>query len=251
MARTVADLALLLDVIGRFDPRDPNALPDPEQSFVRRLTESGDRLDGVRVAYSANFGYVQVDADIQAAVAHAVDVLDTLGAAVEQVDPPFSDPTSHFHTLWFAGAEKIVSTLPQDRLDELDPALLALVEHNRAISAHDYLVALQARYEMASSMAVFHQSHDVLVSPTVGIPPFTAGLEVPENSDFRRWTGWAAFTLPFNMTQQPAVSIPCGKTVSGLPIALQIVAARGQDDLVLRVAGAFETAAGGFQPPPD
>lgn len=88
-------------------------------------------------------------------------------------------------------------------------------------------------------MGVFHGSYDLLVTPTLPVTAFEAGVEVPKGSGYRRWTGWTPFTYPFNLTQQPAATVPVGTDGDGLPVGLQIVAARHRDDLVLRTAHAL------------
>ena len=103
--------------------------------------------------------------------------------------------------------------------------------------------------ELGRRMGRFHDSYDLLVTPTLPITAFEAGAEVPKGSGHRRWTGWTPFTYPFNMTQQPAASVPVGTDADGLPVGLQLVAARHRDDLVLRAAHALYeagvTSAGG------
>jgi aspartyl-tRNA(Asn)/glutamyl-tRNA(Gln) amidotransferase subunit A len=91
-------------------------------------------------------------------------------------------------------------------------------------------------------MNLFHRDYDLLLTPTLPVPAFDAGREVPQTPDNKRWTDWTPLTYPFNLTGQPAASIPCGFTKAGLPVGLQIVGPRFADALVLRAARAFETA---------
>ena len=92
-------------------------------------------------------------------------------------------------------------------------------------------------------MKQYHQAYDVLVTPTMPLPAFEAGREVPAGSGLTRWPQWSPFSYPFNLTQQPACSVPCGFTSTGLPVGLQIIGAQGNDGLVLRLARAFERLA--------
>jgi aspartyl-tRNA(Asn)/glutamyl-tRNA(Gln) amidotransferase subunit A len=104
--------------------------------------------------------------------------------------------------------------------------------------------------ELGRRMGRFHESYDVLVTPTLPLTAFAAGVEVPPGSGHRRWTGWTPFTYPFNMTQQPAASVPVGTDGDGLPVGLQLVAARHRDDLVLRTAHTlYEAGVAGIAPP--
>ncbi len=89
---------------------------------------------------------------------------------------------------------------------------------------------------------MFFEDFDLLITPAMPIAAFEAGQEVPTGWPHKRWTSWTGFTYPFNLSQQPAASVPCGKTRTGLPIGLQIVGPRHADALVLRAARAFEVA---------
>ncbi len=103
---------------------------------------------------------------------------------------------------------------------------------------------------LGHAMGLFHERFDLLVTPTMPITAFAAGVEVPPDSIHTRWTGWTPFTYPFNMTQQPACSLPCGTDSAGLPIGLQLVAARHDDASVLRAAHALYAAGAADIPAP-
>ncbi|MFZ3570360.1 amidase [Streptomyces sp. BH097] len=237
LARTAADAALLMDVISGPDPRDWSASGQPAGGF-RDALHGGVR--GLRVAYSpALGGQVAVRPDVAAVVRAAVTRLAELGAYVEEVDPDFTDPVEAFHTLWFSGAARVVQHLPASRRQLLDPGLREICTRGARYSALDYLAAVDARMALGRRMGAFHSTYDLLVTPTVPITAFEAGVEVPRGSGLRRWTGWTPFTYPFNLTQQPAASVPVGLDGDGLPVGLQLVAARHRDDLVLRTAHAF------------
>lgn len=241
MTRTVADAALLLDVIAGPDYRDWSALP---QQALRFSDLHRDDLTGLRVAYSATLGFADaariLDPEVTSAVAGAAKIFESLGAHVTAVDPPITDPVEEFHVLWFAGAAATVAGLP--RTDELDPGLAEIADTGARLSAVDYLRANALRAAMGIAMGKFHETYDLLLTPTVPIPAFAAGLEVPEGWPAPRWTSWTPFTYPFNMTQQPAASVPCGFTSAGLPIGLQVVGPRHSDALVLAACNAFEQA---------
>lgn len=239
MARTVADTALLLDVLAEPDPREWAALPAPQGRYVDAIDEP---IRGLRVAFSPDLGYAQVDPDVAAAAAAAVATLSELGAHVEHVDPPVGDPRAAFDVLWSAGARAAVAALTTELRQQLDPGLAALVERGASVSAADLLAAEADRARLGATMGTFHSDWDVLVTPTMPIAAFEVGREVPSGAPDPHWPGWTPFTYPFNITQQPAVSVPCGFTVDGLPIGLQIVACRHGEALVLRVARAYEGA---------
>ncbi|WNE96769.1 amidase [Streptomyces luomodiensis] len=236
MTRDAADAALLMDVISGPDWRDWSQLAPAEGSF-REALASGGGVDGLRVAYSpALGGTAAVDPEVAAAVRRAVDLLAELGAVVEEIDPGFQDPVEAFHTLWFSGAARVVQPLGQEEWELLDPGLREICAQGAAYSALDYLAAVDVRMALGHAMGRFHSAYDLLVTPTLPITAFEAGVEVPKGSEHTRWTGWTPFTYPFNLTQQPAASVPCGLSGAGLPIGVQLVGARHADALVLRAA---------------
>jgi aspartyl-tRNA(Asn)/glutamyl-tRNA(Gln) amidotransferase subunit A len=239
ITRTVDDAALMLDVLSGPDALDWSALPPPTGSFRSGLD---DGVAGLRVAFSPTLGHVQVDREVAASVRAAVEVLADLGAEVTEENPGFADPVRDFHVLWFAGAAKAVEHLPPDRRALLDPGLREIAEEGRSLSALDYLDATARRVALGSAMGRFHERFDLLVTPTLPIPAFPAGTEVPPGWPAPRWTSWTPFTYPFNLTQQPAVTVPCGRTADGLPIGLQIVGPRHADRRVLAAAKAYQDA---------
>ncbi|MFJ2162698.1 amidase [Streptomyces sp. NPDC087856] len=241
MARDAADAALLLDVIGVPDARDWSGLDRPPGSYREGLA---DGVQGLRIAYSPSLGgQVAVRPAVAAAVRRGVERLAALGAYVEETDPDFSDPVDPFHTLWFSGAARVTQKLSPQQRELLDPGLREICATGGGFSALDYLAAVDARMELGRRMGLFHERYDLLVTPTLPITAFEAGVEVPKGSGHRRWTGWTPFTYPFNLTQQPAVTVPVGNDGDGLPIGMQIVGARHQDELVLRAAHALDRAA--------
>jgi aspartyl-tRNA(Asn)/glutamyl-tRNA(Gln) amidotransferase subunit A len=240
MTRDAADAALLLDVIGVPDARDWSALGPAPGSFTAGLSGG---VRGLRVAYSPSLGgQVAVQPAVGAAVRRAVERLAGLGAYVEEADPDFADPVDAFHTLWFSGAARVTQHLGPHQRELLDPGLREVCGLGARYSALDYLAAVDVRMDLGRRMGRFHESHDLLVTPTLPITAFEAGAEAPKGSGHRRWTGWTPFTYPFNMTQQPAATVPVGADGEGLPVGLQIVAARHRDDLVLRTAHALYEA---------
>ncbi|MGC5037715.1 amidase [Streptomyces sp. DT190] len=250
MTRDAADAALLMDVIGHPDSRDWSALAAPSGSYARARAGG---VRGLRVAYSPSLGgQVAVRPAVAAAVRRAVERLAELGAYVTETDPDLTDPVAAFHTLWFSGAARVTQHLAEHQRELLDPGLREICARGARYSALDYLAAVDVRMDLGRRMGRFHDSHDLLVTPTLPITAFEAGAEVPKGSGHRRWTGWTPFTYPFNMTQQPAASVPVGFDGDGLPVGLQLVAARHRDDLVLRAAHALYEAgvAPGSRPTP-
>ncbi|MFI8093280.1 amidase [Streptomyces sp. NPDC086080] len=240
MTRDAADAALLMEVIGGPDSRDWSALGPAPGSFPAGLAGG---VRGLRVAYSPSLGgQVRVDPQVAAVVRRAVERLAGLGAYVEETDPDLADPVEAFHSLWFAGAARVTQHLNGEQRGLLDPGLREICGLGARLSALDYLAAVDVRMDLGRRMGRFHDTYDLLVTPTLPVTAFEAGAEVPKGSGHRRWTGWTPFTYPFNMTQQPAATVPVGTDADGLPVGLQLVAARHQDALVLRAAHALYEA---------
>jgi aspartyl-tRNA(Asn)/glutamyl-tRNA(Gln) amidotransferase subunit A len=125
----------------------------------------------------------------------------------------------------------------------MDPGFLKLAEEGKKYSLADYLAAYVARQDLAIAMARFHETYDLLLTPQMPLPAIEAGHVTPPDGSYGdRWIAWSPYTYPFNLTQQPAASVPCGFSSDGLPIGLQIVGPARQDHLVLRAARAFESA---------
>ena len=167
-------------------------------------------------------------------VAKAVSVFEALGARVERVDPGFPDPIDVFSTHWQVGAANLLRNFTPEQRARMDPGLQEMAAQGEAVPLMDYLDAVQRRAELGARMLRFHESFDLLLTPTLPIAAFAAGSERPDPDRQPRWINWAPFSNPFNLTQQPAASVPCGLTAQGLPVGLQIVAPMHADHLVLR-----------------
>jgi len=239
MVSTVPDAALMLNVLAEPDARDWTSLPPEDVDYVDAL-EGG--VEGLRIAFSPDLGYVSVQPEVQEAVRVAVQVFEDMGAKVEQADPGFQEPLEVFNIHWYAGAANALRAYSEELREMMDPGLIEIANEGTKYSVLEYLEAVGRRSELAIHMGRFHAQYDLLLTPAVPIPAFEAGREVPAGSPHRRWTSWTPFTYPFNLTQQPAMSVPCGFTSAGLPVGLQIVGAKYEDTLVLRAAHAYQTA---------
>jgi aspartyl-tRNA(Asn)/glutamyl-tRNA(Gln) amidotransferase subunit A len=238
MARSVDDVALALDVLSLRDSRDPAALAPPIGSYREAVRRP---VRGLVAAYSATLGHAEVDAEVIDLVEQAVDALSVeVGLRVELADPGFDDPIDTFETLWSAGAGHAVAAVPTERRGQLDPGLRRLGEAGGRLSLEAYQSALDARNALGVTLGAFHERYDVLLTPTVPIPAFEAGHDVPPGSEWTRWPQWTPFSYPFNLTGQPAATVPVGLTADGRPVGLQVVGPRHSDDLVLAVCRALE-----------
>ena len=239
MTRDVADSALMLNVIARPDARDWHALPYDGEDYLKKL---GKGIKGLRIAYSPALGHAAVDPEVADAVKKAVKLLGKLGAKINEVDPGFDDPAPIFRVLWWCGARALLGRLPKQKKGLLDPGLADVVEQSMAITLDDYFDAVKARGALGTQMRQFMEKYDLLVTPTLPIPAFEAGKLAPVSDATGKWVNWTPFSYPFNLTQQPAASVPCGFTKAGLPIGLHIVGRMFDDASVLRAAHAYEQA---------
>jgi aspartyl-tRNA(Asn)/glutamyl-tRNA(Gln) amidotransferase subunit A len=236
---SVADAALMLTVLAQPDARDWTSLPYDGRDYSVGLN---DGIRGLRIAWSPALGYAKnVHPEVAAACAKAVESLSALGAQVEAVDPGFDDPLEITCGLWFVGAWTLWNTLTADQQKVTDPDFSAEAELGSKISALEVQRLNLRRGALGSQMRQFMQRFDLLVTPTVAVPAFEARPAGHTPLEPRNMLGWTPFSYPFNLTQQPACTIPCGLTSAGLPIGLQFVGPMFGDALVLRAARAYES----------
>ena len=240
MSRTVTDSALMLNLLAKPDARDWHNLPYERVDYAQQ-TEAG--LRGKRIAFSLTLGgKPKIVPEVEALVVAAAQRLETLGARVERADPPMADAGAIFRALWWAGAGFALGALPEPKKALLEPALRQLAEEGEKISLRDYLSANAARGALGSRMRVWMQDFDFVVTPAVAAPAFDVGRLHPDDGAGNAWLDWTPFSYPFNLTQQPAASVPCGFTEDGLPVGLQIVGRMYDDAGVLAAARAYEAA---------
>jgi aspartyl-tRNA(Asn)/glutamyl-tRNA(Gln) amidotransferase subunit A len=241
LTRTVSDAALMLAVIAQPDARDMTAWNTPAPDFRIGLD---DGVAGLRVAWSPRLGHgARLDPQVEAATARAAQVFADFGAVVEEADPGLPDTTEQIKAFWGAISATVLDGIPPQRRGELDPDFRRLAEDGRRYSVADYVAAYHGRAELAETMRRFHERYDLLLTPQMPIGALEAGRVTPADGSYGdAWINWSPYTYPFNLTQQPAASVPCGFTADGLPIGLQIVGPARGDHLVLRAARAFESA---------
>jgi aspartyl-tRNA(Asn)/glutamyl-tRNA(Gln) amidotransferase subunit A len=248
IVRTVADAALAMTVMAGPDPRDGYCLAETPPDFLGSL-RGGVR--GLRIAYSPDLGFARVRPEVERVVARAARLFARLGARVRRVKVDVGDPTDASAAFYNALAARIAQGLGRRARRLTEPDLLDAIRRGRASSALDYVAAEAARRDLTARFAALHADHDLLLCPTVCVAPFTAGRDLPDGWDPAIADRWMGLTFPFDLTGQPAISVPCGFTGDGRPIGLQIVGPRSADALVLRAARAFEAAhpVGRLRPP--
>ena len=242
MSRTVRDGALMLSVMAGADDRDRFSLPDADFSWTGAALP--EDLGGLKVAYSPDWGYAAVDPEVRRVVGEAVEVFERdLGCTVEEAHPGFEDPYEAFWGLVvldtdLAGMRRIAEELG----DKMSPHLAGML--GRDWTAEDLTNATLVRKAVCNKMWRFMRGYDLLLTPTLAVPPFETGIQGPGVIDGRGVgdTYWLSFTFPMNMTGQPAATVPAGFTSDGLPVGLQIVGRHLDDQTVLRASAAFERA---------
>jgi aspartyl-tRNA(Asn)/glutamyl-tRNA(Gln) amidotransferase subunit A len=240
MTRTVRDAALMLSIIAGADDRDRFSLPTSHPDYVRAV--EGD-VRGLRVAWSPDLGFALVDPQVQRITAEAVKAFSEAGCHVEETNPGFDNPQELFQHFFYVNLRATLQDYPGYER-QIDPQLLANVDEAKNFSAQDYARSLLRRNAIVDKIRRFFGAYDLLLCPSVAVPPFEVGVEGPTQIAGRTVDRrvWLALTPLFNLTGQPAATVPCGFTDDGLPIGLQIIGRRFAEDTVLRASAAFEAA---------
>lgn len=239
LTRTVADTALALNVMAGPDERDPSSLPAENVDYLKEI-ERG--IEGVRIAYSPDLGYAQVQPEVAALCEQAVARFAEAGAIVEYPGVRFSDPYDCWNVFFYGGIAAFMDSHFDERGDLLDEGLREVVREGRKLSAVDYVNATFRRNAFWQRMHAFFEDYDLLITPALAVLPFPVGQDNadPLAGQTPRALQWTGFTYPFNLTGQPAASVPCGWSESNLPVGLQIIGRRFDDATVLRAARAME-----------
>lgn len=259
ITHTVADAALILNVIAGPDLRDPTCLRDQPPDFMKALKSRG-KLVQLRIAWSPDLGYATVDPEVLSVVQAAARSFEALGCCVEEASPDIWDARS---TVWTPIAYADEYAAHADIFENQRNILVSYVkdslEHGKQVTGAEYSSALQELWRFRRRMEVFFDRYDLLLTPTLAVPAFPRhqrprGVDVREvnphlfypdeigGEKVPRRYAFYPYTAPFNITGQPAATVPCGFSSEGLPIGLQIVGRRREDAIVLQASAAFERA---------
>lgn len=239
LARTVEDAAIMLEVISRPDPRDPYMWPVP---FALPKDLPDPSLFGMRIAFSARLGCTAplVDMESDALVSAARPLLENAGAEVVTDDPLWPvDPFEPFKVFWETACFSCIEATALERRHLLDPLILSVGASGQRVSLSGYMRAMEQRIAIAAASKAFFERHDLLVGPVMPVPAYAVGRDVPEGYRSEDWD-WCPYTYPWNMTGQPAASVPIGFTAAGLPVGVQIIGRMGGEADILRAARAIE-----------
>ncbi len=242
LTRTVADAVLMLTVIAGLDQRDRNSYPIGALDLRADLNRG---IAGVRVAWSPNLGQGIVDPEALTAAEGAAQRFAELGCLVEEATPDLTGAGPAWQLLFYSGISAGLIARPPGWEEKIDPGLREIVEGTRRASALDLATAYQTRARVYDAVRRFFERYDLLLTPSFAVPPWPIGRNWPEEVAGRPVAAAevAGLTQPFNLTGQPAATVPCGWTADGLPLGLQIVGRRHEDALVLRAAAAYEALA--------
>lgn len=241
MTRCVGDAALMMEAIAGADDRDPASLVLKKTSYRRGLKKG---IQGLRIAWTVHLGDSIIDPIVRETFESAVGVFEEIGARLEEVKIDLPSMHVSYQVLFAADCAVALGDRLGKWKDQMDPGLVRLIEIGRAAGGVDYAKAVRQVHLLRNSLQAYFQKYDLLLTPTLPVQPFPIGIDWPKISDGPKIhpLNYLVFTYPFNLTGQPAASVPCGWSPEGLPVGLQIVGRPMEDGTVLRAAAAFEEA---------
>ena len=250
LARTVRDAALLLSVISGYDSRDPFSVAGPVPDYLGACDRP---VKGMRIAWSRTLGYARPDPEVAQIAERAARVFTDLGCEVVEIDNVMdADPVDMWTSEFYAGVGVRLKKQLAEQRELLDPAVAEMLKDALAQSSEAYYTQVFRRYELRDKMRLFFEKFDLLLTPTLPCAAFDVGLNTPPQLPGRNIVDWVYYTYPFNLTGQPAASIPAGcipavsvpasSTLAGLPAGLQMVARSQCETDIFRAAAAFEEA---------
>ncbi|MFX1374524.1 MAG: amidase [Promethearchaeota archaeon] len=243
IVRYVKDAALMLDAIKGPHDGDRYSLPKEKISYLDEISNKPDKL---KIACSLDLGYAKViDDDVEKNVINSVEKFKELGWSVENIKMKMRKPEISFYTLYSADYAFDLRPKLKEWREKIDPELIKIVDAGFGYSGQDIMRSMSQRTRLYEVFYEIFKNYDILITPTIAVPPFELGIMFPPKINEKNVspTAWMPFSFPFNLTGHPAASIPCGWSSEGLPIGMQIVGNRFSDLLVLQVSKAFEEIA--------
>ena len=238
ITRKAEDAGHMMNVLIGRDPRDWTALPPSETDFTAGSTGN---LKGMKIAYCPTMGGIKPETDVELRIAEAALILADLGAEIVEVEFDITGANEILETIWHGAVTWRLNGLDETTLNGLDPGLLAFHRRPHDKSRLNVIDVAHRRLEFGVRANRFFENYDLMITPTLPITAFAAGQNVPDDGVYENWWDWATYCFPFNLTGQPACSVPCGFSKEGLPVGLQIIGPQFDDATVLRAAAAFES----------
>ena len=241
LTRTVADSALLLQVVAGPDSRDVTSLREPAPDFSADL---GAGVKGMRLAWSSDFGFAAVDPGVVKVTERAAKLFAGMGATVEDANLKLEDPFQAFWDVFATAAYTSYGHLLEEHRDDFSDYGLVSLLHGQEVTGADMSRAIYEIDRLGRRMEEFFDDFDLLLSPTMAVPAFPIGQRpsVIEGREVEPFWGFLPFTYLINITGQTAASVPCGYSEDGMPIGLHIIGPRGSEARVLQASAAFEQA---------
>jgi Asp-tRNA(Asn)/Glu-tRNA(Gln) amidotransferase A subunit family amidase len=240
LARTVRDAALLLTAVAGHDRRDAFSVAGPVPDFLAACDKPVKRM---KLAWSPTYGYARPTKEVVEITEKAAKTFEELGCTVELVEKVMEeDPVPLWIAEFYAGVGTRLKKQLKETPEILDPHVAGVLAKALDQTLEEYYTKVFQRYEFREKMRQFFEKYDLLLSPTLPVPAFDVGLPVPPELPDRNIVSWVYYTYPYNLTGQPAASIPAGFTKSGLPVGLQLVAKINKETDIFRAAAAFEAA---------
>ena len=245
MTRTVRDAAMLLGVMAGPDDHDPLTIDGPVPDFLAAC--DGD-LKGLRVAWSGDLGYAPVDSEVRQIAETAARRFTDFGCTVEAADPTWDDPYEWHRMIYATGVSARVIDRAGEHPEWIEATLTQLIEHAQQFSAIELQKAAMQRSVFYNQARAWFENYDLLLTPQMPVGawshepgPNEGPVEIGGRKP-RTMFDRLHFTYPFNLTNQPAATVPCGFTSEGLPVGLQIVGKWHDETTVFRAAACFEAA---------
>ena len=198
---------------------------------------------GMKIAWSPTLGYARPLPEVVEICEGVAKAFEDMGCAVEQVETVMDDPVDIWNAEFYAGVGTRLKETMEKTPELLDPTVLAMLKDSLDMNIEDYIANAFRRYEFREATRLFFEDYDLLLSPALPVPALDAGTDMPTGfPDDRNAVSWTYYTYPFNLSGQPAASVPAGFAADGLPVGLQMVSKINREVDIFRAAAALEEA---------
>jgi len=240
LVRYVKDAALMLDDMKGFYEGDRFSIPSDNINYLELVNEKPEKL---KIGYTLDLGFAKViDSEVEKSILNSISKFEEFGWSVEKLKMKLRKPELPFYTFWTIMLAYDLKQKLKEWEDKMDPDLVKIVKAGLGYDGMSLPKAIAARNKIYGIIFKLFKEFDILITPTTAVPAFDLGLMFPTkiNNINVSPTGWQPFSFPFNLTGNPAATIPCGWSSEGLPIGMQIVGSMFDELKVLQVSKAFE-----------
>lgn len=240
MARNVRDTAFLLDIISQNDIRDPETFNQNSNTF----SQIENSVKGLKICFSLSFAGSQPRTEVCDIIESTKKIFQKIGVRLFNDCPEINNPMKTYRVLLDSAWIHTANQFNDNQKNNFDPSFSAAVERGKKLTALDLRIAFSERKKYMKILSEFFSTYDLLILPTNPTTAYPHGSREPVPEENDNWNTTVCFTAPFNITGNPAISIPCGFSKNRLPVGLQIIGKYGYDHLVLNLARAFEKETG-------